>query len=159
MPITFSKRILQQEKGQPANSKIVKNARTNDWDTTPVLDDKFENMVKPLYSYLINAPVKDGIVRLSHTIGEIVMFFEVPQRAAIETMLAYLVQGSDYEGYKWYKKPKDLKEFTEKMKSLVPNTRMEKEPHNSVIYEQMQLFMERLLTVEQKLDLIVNSLI
>ena len=94
---------------------------------------------------------------MDKTLGELVMFFDVPQRAAMEAILFYLEKVDG--GYAWREKPKGFQEFADKVREVLPNGTLKKDPHNTVIYEQIAIFSERLMTLERKMDLLINSLI
>lgn len=139
----------------PRVSKIMKQENPG-WETAPG-EDKLLTLVKPLYSFIINAPVIEGVICFGKSLGEIIMFFDVPQRAAMETLLHFI--GRDEHGYFWKTQPKGVDHFTDVLKTLIPNGVAKKQPHNSVVYEQLEIFSERLITLENKLDLIINSLL
>jgi len=138
-------------------SKITRKNKAITWDTTEHPDD-FLRMMRPMYSYLINSPVKqNGTIRLGKTLGELIMFFDIPQRASMEALLHYLERVD--EGYKWKIKPKGFQEFADKVRELLPNGAIKKDPHNSIIYEQMKIFSERMQDIERKVDLLLISLV
>jgi len=151
--------IYSERKGGLKESKITRkgNEKKNEavtWDTTDHPTD-FLRMMRPMYSYLINSPVKqDGMIRLGKTLGELIMFFDVPQRATMEALLYYLERKQ--EGYAWKSKPKGFQEFADKVEEMLPNGMIKKEPHNSIVYEQLKIFSERLQAMENKMELLYN---
>jgi len=140
-------------------SKITRNHSVVRWDTSDHPDEDFLRLMRPMYSYMINTPIlPDGTLKLGKTLGELVMFFDVPQRATMEAILHYL-EKTDTGGYTWKIKPKGFDEFATKVKEMLPNGKLHKQPHNSVIYEQMELFSDRMAHLERKIDLLIVSLI
>jgi len=138
------------------DSKITRNGKVG-WDTSESIEDeRLINSLKPVYSYLKNTPVQNGVIQFDKSLGEIVQFYNIPQRASMEAILCFIARTD--RGYHWTQKI-DLKEFVKKVIELIPNGAQKKVPHNIIVMEAIQDFNERLLAIESKIDVLLISLV